>query len=1221
MAYKKSIELSSNTTATLRALRLPKDSRYLAKRIWTALLSSVTCATVLGVPSLITTTLTTTITTPWGLQIQRSNEAAIAQTATPPVLPTSLPQGSSLTIEGSGSLAAINKALKEQYESKYQGTPFSFSTEGTAAGLKALDEGKVDLAAIGRTLTQEEIAKGFIAIPIKREKIAMLVGENNPFRGSLTIHQFAKIFRGEITNWSEVGGPNKPIRLVDQPEASDTRNAFPNYPVFKSAPFQAVSSAIASGSENPQDVASKLGDDGLGYITADGLKNVTGARALDMHQTQPDDPRYPFSQPIAYVYKKGRLSPAAQAFLGSLNTEEAKAAIQSVSSPGVVLADSSALVGAAIAGAATGAVTGTPGAATGTPTPTGSPSPTASGSPVAAIANNAPAGTSNSTDTTGNTTANAPANASGNQGAAGAMATTNPVDGGFPFWLWPVFLGLGAAGLLWWLLKGKEGNRSAIEESPSSASAIPVAGVESADGEGNVPNLESPNLDPNPNPDLLPGAGMAGVAAGAAALAATGLPIVETDPRNQTPSARILPEEQEAVVAIDHDVEIHGEGSAEMSPREVQGDAGGLQFPAIDPLAGAAIGLAGGAVAAGIAAGVPSEPSSDAVEPMDSRLIVGEDVGEDVVVGGELTEVATPIVPPDLPEASIADSDELEPPAVTLPTDHLPELPVPTDSPNENATGETATSGESTTDESATSGVLPIAGIAGAAAVAGIAGVALSHESETPRSEGMDGPESVDAPDPNLEAPSAIAVEEPIEKPIDEPIDEPNVPAVMLPHEPITQLPPAIQEPTVLESLEIQASSSQSSPNEPMQPPSNEFPAPISQNDEQSHEPSTELNTEPNNIALGMVGAAAGIAAGIAANTAVNTTVNRSLTPADLAGVDDQLPDLPQGYGESRIVLMARDPQWGYTYWDIPDEHRQGLRGQGGQQLALRLYDVTDLDINTQNPHSLQQYACDELARDWYLPIPVSDRDYITEIGYLSGTGAWLLLARSNIVRIPPVYPSDWMDDQFITVDFEENLQGRTFLQLVPPGSLAAQTQGQSGEFNNPVFGVSQADQAARMAGSLFGSMHQIPAEALSSFVFPSGAGLWANESGAEFWTLPTPSGMGMSGVGYTMSGIGFGASMPPERSRKFWLVADAELIIYGATEPDAQLTIGGVPVQLSPEGTFRLQMSFQDGNLDFPIMAIAKDGEQMRQIRMTFDRSTPLRKTNTKEEAQEENY
>lgn len=114
----------------------------------------------------------------------------------------------------------------------------------------------------------------------------------------------------------------------------------------------------------------------------------------------------------------------------------------------------------------------------------------------------------------------------------------------------------------------------------------------------------------------------------------------------------------------------------------------------------------------------------------------------------------------------------------------------------------------------------------------------------------------------------------------------------------------------------------------------------------------------------------------------------------------------------------------------------------------------------------------------------------------------------------------------------------------------------------------------------------------------------------------PNVSGLNMSGL--NMSGAGF-ASMPPARPRKFWLVADAELIVYGATEPDATVTIGGQPIKLNPDGTFRFQMSFQDGNIDYPIVAVAADGEQTRSIHMTFDRATPSRNTNTKEQAMDE--
>ena len=330
-------------------------------------------------------------------------------------------------------------------------------------------------------------------------------------------------------------------------------------------------------------------------------------------------------------------------------------------------------------------------------------------------------------------------------------------------------------------------------------------------------------------------------------------------------------------------------------------------------------------------------------------------------------------------------------------------------------------------------------------------------------------------------------------------------------------------------------------------------------------------------------------------------------TGGPLSSVDEGLGELPEGYGDSRIVMLPRDPQWCYTYWDIPNEHKEELRRQGGQQIALRVYDTTDINLDTQRPHSIQEYLTDELAREWYLPIPVSDRDYVTEIGYRCADGRWLMLARSAVVRVPPVYPSDWIEDVFVTVAWEQDLQGQTVQELVPPTSKHQQAEMRTDAYGNPIydeiFGMAKSAEAQRVAGSLFGSMQQAPGAApqpISSYVFPSGMGMW--------------SGAGMSGVG--MSGAGFSASAPPMRPRQFWLVADAELIVYGATEPDATVTIGDRQIKLNPDGTFRFQMSFQDGLIDYPIKAVAVDGEQTRSIQMKFTRETPSRNTNTKEEA-----
>ena len=333
-------------------------------------------------------------------------------------------------------------------------------------------------------------------------------------------------------------------------------------------------------------------------------------------------------------------------------------------------------------------------------------------------------------------------------------------------------------------------------------------------------------------------------------------------------------------------------------------------------------------------------------------------------------------------------------------------------------------------------------------------------------------------------------------------------------------------------------------------------------------------------------------------------------TGGSLADVDEALGDLPAGYGESRIVLLPRDPQWAYTYWDIPNDHKEELRRQGGQTLALRIYDVTDIDLDYQSPHSLQEYPADELAREWYLPIPVSDRDYVIDVGYRTADGGWLVLARSARVHIPPVYPSDWIEDVFITVDFEEDLRAKTFYELVPPSKKlpTAAAGGEGNPIYEQIFGLAESAEAQRVAGSLFGSMQHVPGsaapeQALSSYIFPSGVGMWA---------VPNVSGLNMSGVGMS----GFSAGAVPARPRKFWLVADAELIVHGATEPDANVTIGGRPIKLNSDGTFRFQMSFQDGLIDYPILAIAADGEQSRSIHMKFERETPSRNTNTKDEA-----
>jgi hypothetical protein len=344
-----------------------------------------------------------------------------------------------------------------------------------------------------------------------------------------------------------------------------------------------------------------------------------------------------------------------------------------------------------------------------------------------------------------------------------------------------------------------------------------------------------------------------------------------------------------------------------------------------------------------------------------------------------------------------------------------------------------------------------------------------------------------------------------------------------------------------------------------------------------------------------------------------------------LAAIDKSIGELPSGYGESRIVLLPRDPQWAYVYWDVPNSQKEELRKQGGQQLALRLYDATDVNLDYQTPNNLQEYNSDELAREWYLPIPISDRDYVAELGYRCADGRWLVLTRSKVVHVPPVFPSEWVEDNFITVPWDQTLKGQTFFNLVPPSKKKAPEPEQTATTSTTVdssydeiFNIARDAEVQRISGSLYGSMQHesgvgmVP-ESISSYIFPSGAGLFAGAGAAG---AISASGINYSGYGLASSYSFFSSESTPSRSRKFWLVADAELIVYGATEPDASVTIGGRPIKLNPDGTFRFHTSFQDGIQDYPIFAVAADGEQNRAIHMKFERQTLERRTNTKEEA-----
>ena len=286
---------------------------------------------------------------------------------------------------------------------------------------------------------------------------------------------------------------------------------------------------------------------------------------------------------------------------------------------------------------------------------------------------------------------------------------------------------------------------------------------------------------------------------------------------------------------------------------------------------------------------------------------------------------------------------------------------------------------------------------------------------------------------------------------------------------------------------------------------------------------------------------------------------------------------------KTNVVFLPRDPDWAYVFWQISDTDREKAQSLGANKLCLRLFDATGSDGSNLNQGTLREIAVDSYSTEWYLPIPLADRDYKVELGYKYGFN-WMSLAFSSISHVPGSHPSEQILDKFVPFNLDSTAES------IP-------------DISNPM-------------GSEQNGIHERLYQAATNIPFRRKIGseeFMENVNSTNSKDNLTDSGAGKWSSGLNESGSGIA------KSRSFWLVADAELIVYGATEPSAKLTIGGEDVPLAADGTFRIQVPFRDGSQKYDIKAVDVSGEQEKSISMKFDRTTPLDDTNEKDKAETE--
>ena len=214
---------------------------------------------------------------------------------------------------GSTSMEKVIGALSEQFMADNSGVSVTYDATGSGAGIEAASNGSADIGLSSRSLKDEENASGLVGTTVALDGIAVIV---NPANGveDLTVEQIAKIFTGEITDWSELGSEAGAISCIGREAGSGTRDGFESITKTKDAckmdqELTSTGAVIEAVAGNPN---------AIGYASLSALKDTVKAvtvGGVECSEKTVLDGSYAIQRPFVFVTKDGvTLSAQAQAF-------------------------------------------------------------------------------------------------------------------------------------------------------------------------------------------------------------------------------------------------------------------------------------------------------------------------------------------------------------------------------------------------------------------------------------------------------------------------------------------------------------------------------------------------------------------------------------------------------------------------------------------------------------------------------------------------------------------------------------------------------------------------------------------------------------------------------------------------------------------------------------------------------------------------------------------
>jgi hypothetical protein len=257
------------------------------------------------------------------------------------------------------------------------------------------------------------------------------------------------------------------------------------------------------------------------------------------------------------------------------------------------------------------------------------------------------------------------------------------------------------------------------------------------------------------------------------------------------------------------------------------------------------------------------------------------------------------------------------------------------------------------------------------------------------------------------------------------------------------------------------------------------------------------------------------------------------------------------GYTKDRLVVMVRDPYWLHAYWEITRRSMERVRVAMGQRWhgarpILRVSEVVRDGTTSTVRKVLRDIEIHGGVNNWYVDVHEPPKTFQLDIGYISPDGKFLCLARSNVVSTPRAASHESFDRNWADVakDFDR----------IYAMSGGYSDKGDSSELKN-----------------LFEER------------------------------LHRPMGSPM------MARFGMGAQAVGRSRRELAFQIDADLVVYGVTDPNAQVTLKGEPIRVQPDGTFTVRFSLPERRHVLPVVANSSDGMEQRTIVLAVERNTKV--------------